>query len=141
VRQRFLGALVADDRQAELLKIVEAGRPPGRLTGRLHGRQQETHERPDDRDDDEQFDQREAPPLDAPRRIWSHGTPHPEKNEKGMTGKPMMHREKSNHKINQRNRGLRCRDCRSPSLTLTLGWILATQFFPVYLLTFSQMGD
>jgi hypothetical protein len=88
---------VADDRQTELLEIVEAGRTAGRLTGRLHGRQQETHERPNDRDHNEQFDQREAPPLDAPRRIWSHGTPHPEKEEKGMTDKPMMNREKSRH--------------------------------------------
>src|SRR5262249_32825592 len=62
-RERAVGALVVEDRQAELLQIVRTLRPGRRLADLLHRRQQEPDQHRDDSDDDEQLDEREAKPI------------------------------------------------------------------------------
>ena len=48
------------NRNADLLDLVLAVRPPSRLAGRLDRRQQERHEDADDRNDHQQLDKRKA---------------------------------------------------------------------------------
>ena len=58
-------------RQAELLEVVDALRPPRRLAGRLHGGQQQGDQDGDDRDHHQQLDQRETR---TPRSDSTHRT-------------------------------------------------------------------
>ena len=58
-----IGALVVEERQADLLQVVGALDPAGRLAGRLDGRKQQGDQDRDDRDDDQELDEREATPA------------------------------------------------------------------------------
>jgi hypothetical protein len=56
-------------RQADLLEVIAAPRPPARLARRLHGWQQQRHEHPNNRDHHQQLHQRKAAARDWPARI------------------------------------------------------------------------
>ena len=49
-RQRAVDGLIVEDRQAELLQVVDALHPPRRLPRSLHGGQQQGDEHRNDRD-------------------------------------------------------------------------------------------
>ena len=61
---------VVHGRQAELLEVVDALRPPGGLARRLDGGQEQCDQDGDDRDDDQELDQRKAAAL---HRVTPYG--------------------------------------------------------------------
>ena len=69
-RKHLPGALVRQDRRADLPEVVAARAHAGRLPGTLHRRQQQADERSNDRDHHEQFDEREGGPI-VPRSDWA----------------------------------------------------------------------
>ena len=66
-REGLVSLVVAVQRQADLLQVVDALRPARRLTRRLNGGQEQTDQHGDDRDHHQQLDQGEPP--SAARRL------------------------------------------------------------------------
>jgi hypothetical protein len=62
-RKSLVGALVLQEREIDLLQIVNTLRTTRRFTRRLHGRQQQRHEDADNGDHDQKFDKRKRRPL------------------------------------------------------------------------------
>ena len=73
VRKFFVGRLVVENAEADLLHVVGAGAAAGRLTSRLDGGEEEADERADDGDDDQQLDERERGGERRSRRMTNHG--------------------------------------------------------------------
>ena len=55
-RKITLSVVELVNRDAKLMQIIDAMRPPCGLAGRLHGRQQQRDQHADDRDHDQQLD-------------------------------------------------------------------------------------